>query len=633
MCGIAGAFQFGVDGSGGGERPDAAVLEAMAARMAHRGPDDAGVECGPGWGLAHRRLSILGVATGHQPMTNEDRTVWIAFNGEIYNYTALRAELQQHGHRFDSDSDTAVLLHGYEQWGAEGLLQRIAGMFAFAIADTASGRLTLARDRLGQKPLMVGVAGGWVVFASELQALLQWPGIDTGLNVQGLHDYLSLMYVPAPATIYRGVRKLPPGCLQELATTDHRMPEPRPYWRPAFAPTATIPYADAVARTRELLETAVTRRLQSEVPLGAFLSGGIDSSAVVGLMRRVAGAEVQTFTIGFEDPAYDETGFAELVARELGTEHRTRRAEPRDVALLRTLIRNHGEPYCDASMIPTALLSRFTREHVTVALSGDAADELFGGYQRYQVMALGAYLEAVPRPLRRGLAAALLRLLPADRDMRTRLGTLRRLLAIYARDGVEAYGVMHTVFSETAKQQLYDPETAEQSVQRTLAGFERILAECGIEDRMGRYMALDLQSYLPGDVLAKVDIATMAFGLEARSPFLDHDLVDFVTRLPRRYKAGLRYRKRLLIDAVADVLPEAIKRRGKRGFGVPVAEWLRGSLRPMLEEMAADTSWNLHGLLAMPRIGRMVREHVAGTHNHAVRLWALLCYRLWVEER
>jgi len=627
MCGIAGIFNCRE-----APAPARGVLEAMAQALRHRGPDDQGVRVGESWGLASRRLAIIGIATGHQPLGNENGTVWVAFNGEIYNHRRLREELQGQGHAFSTETDTEVLVHLYEQHGRD-MLRRLEGMFAFAIVDAAARRLLLARDRLGQKPLYYHVSdSGTVAFASELEALLKGPVTPGELNAQAVHDYLSLTYIPAPDTIYRDVAKLPPACSVEFARGDSAAPPPERYWAPGHEPKSSISFQDASVRLRELLEQAVAKRLESEVPLGAFLSGGIDSSIVVAIMQRLVSARVRTFTIGFDDPRYDEREFALAAAKHADTDHRVKVSEPRDVGVLRALIRRHGEPFCDSSMLPTALLSAFTREHVTVALSGDGGDEVFGGYQRYQVMALQRYLQAAPGKWRRALCDLILKALPCAGAPRTAFGALRRLLLVFRDNDAASFMTFQEVFSEAAKRDLYGRDAAASQVVPTLGSWESVLARGTATDFVERFMELDLLTYLPSDILCKVDIASMMHSLEVRCPFLDHELVEFAAALPRPFKASLFGRKRLLLHCARDLLPDALRRRGKRGFGVPVSQWLRGELREMVTATADTDEWAPCGFFDRSAVQRLTDEHLSGARDHGFRLWALLCYRLWCEE-
>lgn len=626
MCGIAGLFETRQARS-----PDPGLLTAMAAAMAHRGPDDEGIQVGTHWGLAARRLSIIGVESGHQPLSNEDGTVWVAFNGEIYNHRELRAGLEAKGHVFSTAADTEVLVHLYEESG-EHLVDDLCGMFAFAIVDTPRRALLLARDRLGQKPLNYCITrDGTLAFASELAALQRFPGTPRQLDRQALADYFCLGYIPAPRTIYAGVCKLPPASVLSVAFGAGAA-KLRRYWQPQFEPKEKISFGDAVDRTRELLAAAVRKRLEAEVPLGAFLSGGLDSTAITALMQQHLSSPVHTFTIGFAEPRYDERAYAQLAAQHLGTRHAAQEAEPRDVALLRRLMHHCGEPFCDSSILPTALLSQFTRTGVTVALSGDGGDELFGGYQRYQVMALHRLLRGVSPALRRALSDAALALLPQARAQRTAATTLRRFVAALGAPPLEAYMGFQGIFTHEGRAELLaSPDDAE-VVDRMEAWKDLLQAGTAIEG-VERFMELDLLEYLPGDLLCKVDIASMMFSLEVRSPFMDHHLIDFVTRLPRHYRVNLRERKRLLAAAVADLIPPEIGKRGKRGFGVPLSAWLRGDLAGLVRETVLwQKDWDQDGLFANAALRRLAEEHLNGFRDHSFRIWAVLCFRFWLED-
>lgn len=625
MCGIAGLFETRQFRS-----PDPGHLAAMAAALAHRGPDDEGIQTGAHWGLVNRRLSVIGVESGHQPLSNESGTVWVAFNGELYNHRDLRAALQAKGHVFSTASDTEVLVHLYEDVGDQ-LVDRLCGMFAFALVDVQAQRLVLARDRLGQKPLNYCITrDGTVAFASELSALLRYPGVQRRLDRQALSDYFALGYIPAPRTIFEGVAKLPPAAVLSVAFAAETA-RVRRYWQPGFEPKERIAFRDAAVRTRELLDAAVCKRLESEVPLGAFLSGGLDSTVITAIMQRHLSEPVRAFTIGFAEPRYDERAYAALAAARLGARHEIQQAEPRDTSLLRRLMRHCGEPYCDSSILPTALLSQFTRSGVTVALSGDGGDELFGGYQRYQVMALHRLLQSLPRGWLGALCGAGLAVLPQARAQRTGLATVRRLLAVLGAPPLEAYMDFQGIFSRSGREELLTP-AATTDVSDRLEAWKDLLRAGTASDAVERFMELDMLEYLPGDLLCKVDIASMMFSLEVRSPFMDHELIDFVTRLPRSFKVGLRYRKRLLLAAAADLLPAEIAARGKRGFGVPIAEWLRGDLADTVREMVLwQKDWDQEGFFDNAALRRLAEEHLNGTRDHSFRLWSLLCYRLWLE--
>ena len=603
----------------------------MAAALAHRGPDDEGIQIGSHWGLVNRRLSIIGVESGHQPLSNEDGTVWVAFNGEIYNHRELRAGLQAQGHVFSTSADTEVLVHLYENDG-DRLVDRLCGMFAFAIVDTRTQTLMLARDRLGEKPLNYCITGdGTVAFASELASLRRFPGTPRQIDRQACADYFSLGYIPAPRTIFAGVSKLPPASVLTVAFGGESA-RLRRYWRPQFEPKETIGFRDAALRARELLDAAVQKRLEAEVPLGAFLSGGIDSTAITALMQQHLPDPVHTFTIGFAEPRYDERAYAQIAARHLGTRHAAQEAEPRDTALLRRLTRHCGEPFCDSSILPTALLSQFTRTGVTVALSGDGGDELFGGYQRYQVMALHRLLRGIPPALRRVLSEAALALLPQARAQRTAATTLRRLVTALGAPPLEAYMGFQGIFTQDWRAELMAAPEGPDVHDRAETWKTLLQAGTAIEG-VERFIELDMVEYLPGDLLCKVDIASMMFSLEVRSPFMDHELIDFVTRLPRHYHVDLRQRKRLLRAAVADLIPPEIAQRGKRGFGVPLSAWLRGDLAGLVRETVLwQQDWDQDGLFDNRALRRFAEEHLNGSQDHSFRLWAVLCFRLWLEE-
>ncbi|MDX9978532.1 MAG: asparagine synthase (glutamine-hydrolyzing) [Lentisphaeria bacterium] len=622
MCGLAGIFDLREE-----RVPDAALLERMNARLVHRGPDAEGVDCGPGWGLASRRLAIIGVSDGRMPMTNEDGTLHLVFNGEIYNHRALRERLQQRGHLFRTHADTEVILHLYEERGAD-LVNDLEGMFAFALVDATRQELLLARDRLGQKPLHYGFThDGLLVFGSELQALLACPTLPRELETRALADYFGLGYVPAPRSVYRAVRQLPPAH-RLTVRRGGEIGSPERWWRLRYAPKQEVSFAEAVARTGELIDRAVERRLEAEVPLGAFLSGGIDSAVVVAHMQRHLDRPVRSFTIGFAEPRYDERSAAAEVARQVGTEHRERLAEPADADLLRRLVRHYGEPYCDSSLLPTALLSRFTREAVTVALSGDGGDELFGGYRRYSFLALHRYLRLVPGPVRRTLAKGMLAVLPAARAGRTALEEVRRSLVAFAQEPLSCFAGFQQILNREAVDSLLAP-----SAGHYLEDWERFIQAGTARDSVEQFLELDTACYLPDDLHRKVDIASMACGLEVRAPFMDRELQEFVAALPREYKCGVRARKRLLQAHACSLLPAAVGQRPKRGFGVPVAEWLRGGLREQTQALAGDlASWDRRGLLNPDLVAHLVGEHLAGRRNYAFPVWALLCLRLWYEE-
>ena len=642
MCGICGVLE-----RDRGRRVDRARLRAMVARLRHRGPDDAGTylrgdlpspsrsdgESPRNVGLGMARLSIIDVQGGHQPMHNEDGSVWAVLNGEIYNFRELREELTGRGHTFHTRSDTEVLVHLYEEAG-ERLVERLRGMFAFALWDEPRERLLIARDRLGQKPLVYHDDGSRLVFASELQALLGAPRVPRTLCAEALDLYLTYQYVPAPLTIYEGIRKLPPGHRLVVGPHETRL---ECYWSPPTAPTNVAGAEAAAEELRDRLDAAVRMRLVSDVPLGAFLSGGIDSSIVVALMSRACDEPVKTFSIGFGDRQYDELRYARMAAERFGTDHREFVVDPDAVALLPKLVRHTGEPFADSSAIPTWYLAERTREHVTVALSGDGGDEAFGGYQRYVAMRLGARYDAMPRCLRRALGG-IGRALVGGTSMaqpKTRRRRLRRFVEGLPLPLAERYVQWIAYFKGADRADLYTDAFAERlgdhdPTDYLAAEFDAVADA----DAPAATALVDAVTYLPNDILTKVDIASMASSLEVRSPFLDHEVMAFGLSLPTRLKLGRlgTGTKQVLRRAFADLLPPAIRGRGKMGFGVPIAAWLRAELRETAERTLLSPESLGRGIFREETVRRLVDDHVESRADNADRLWALLCFELWHRE-
>lgn len=640
MCGIAGILSLSAD-----SLVSIDELRPLAAALVHRGPDDerfallGGGRCG----LAFRRLAIIDVAGGQQPIANEDGAITAVFNGEIYNFRELREELTSLGHRFRTQSDSETIVHGYEQWGQE-FLQRLAGMFAIALWDERTSQLLLARDRLGKKPLVTAHFGNRLYFASEAKAILALPGIPRKLCPRALHDYLVLQYVPAPRSIFRGFEKLLPGAMRIIradcpadAAAAPLVPDPRTggqrrYWQlPPPDRRFGGSYADALERLDLLLTRAVERRLISDVPLGAFLSGGVDSSIVVGLMHRLGVSPLRTFSIGFSDPRYDETAAARLVASRFRTEHTEQVVTPRAAELLDHLAYHYDEPFADSSALATWHVADITRRSVTVALSGDGGDEAFGGYDRYRAVRWAARLDRAA--LLRTAAAGVAALLPHGRPKSLSNRAYRFLTAMSAvpRD---RYAEWVSVFSEGALWNDYRPEwsdrlradgAADDCVRRWLDAASGIGGVCTATAAM----RADYQTYLPGDLLTKVDIASMACSLECRAPLLDHELVEFALTLPEEWKLRGRRGKHILRDWARRLLPREILDRPKSGFGVPVGEWFRGELRETLErELLAEDA--LSGrILRRAALQRLLSQHRDGRANHAHCLWALLMLERW----
>ncbi len=611
MCGIAGF----VDRRGDAARR-AAELERMTVAIHHRGPDEDGVLVGDRVALGMRRLSIIDLAGGSQPISNEDGTVHVVFNGEIYNFAEIRSELEADGHRFRTRSDTEVLVHSYEAFGLD-LTRRLRGMFAFAIWDQVRERLLLVRDRLGIKPLYYWDAGpGGLAFASELGALRALPDFPRALDAGAMADYLALGYVPDPASIYDAARKLPPG---------HRLVRERdgattvaPYWSPLVEERHDLTEPEAAEEIRRLLLEAVRYRLVADVPLGAFLSGGIDSSAVVAAMARQMDRPVKTFSIGFEEREFNEAPDARRVAEALGTEHTELIVRPDVDALIERVAGAFGEPFADSSAIPTLLVSELARRHVTVVLSGDGGDELFGGYDRYR--ALSRRDVAIPAPLRALLRFAARRL-PHGAYGRNRLLELSRSTAgRYA-------GMVATALGE-AEGGVARPELAEAG-----RDLDHLLARWwdATEGRttLTRATLVDAFSYLPGDILTKVDRMSMAVSLEARVPVLDHHLAEFAFSLPSSFKWGEGGGKKIFRRAIADLVPDFVLTKRKQGFGVPLRHWFKDALAwrcdQLLEPRAAVYDFVLPGAVA-----RLVREHRSGRRDHSAMIWRLLVLELWL---
>jgi asparagine synthase (glutamine-hydrolysing) len=632
MCGICGIAALGEDAAF-----DERTIDRMRAALDHRGPDDSGTyvaefQGGQGAGrvgLGHARLSIIDLATGHQPLSNEDGTVWIVFNGEIYNFQELRPELEARGHRFRTHSDTEAIVHLYEEKGPD-CVRDLRGMFAFAIWDGPRRRLFMARDRLGQKPLAYRLEPRRIVFGSEMKAVLRAPGVPRELDVEALHDYLTYQYVPHPKTMFRGIRKLPPAHYLLWEEGQARVEE---YWRPPFGPGARRSEGEYVDRLRVLMTESVRLRMIADVPLGAFLSGGMDSSIVVGLMAGLSSSPVKTFSIGFEEKRYDELEYARIVARRFGTEHRELVVRPNAVEIIPKLVRHYDEPFADSSAIPTFYVSEMTRAHVKVALTGDAGDEGFAGYPRYRAIKLAQLFDRLPGPLRRGLAGRMWRYFPASVEAKTFRRRLRRLFEALNLPPRERYVRWCAIFDDERKEALYSPELrARLAGIRSARVFDEEYEKVAEMDFLGATTFVDFMRYLPDDLLVKVDIASMAYGLECRAPFLDHKLVEFIGEVPTGLKLRGMTPKYLLRRAFGDLLPKEIMGRAKMGFGVPIAEWFRGDLKDYVRDALLDSTALGRGYFDPAYVRRLVDEHVSARWDHGYRLWSLLMFELWCRE-
>lgn len=598
----------------------------MLDAIRHRGPDDEGLHCSGAAVIGARRLAIIDLVGGHQPMLNEDGSVAAVQNGEIYNFMALREELEARGHRFHTRNDTEILPHAWEEWGEE-FVPRLHGMFAIAVWDARARALLLARDRFGKKPLMYSFGQDAMLFASEIQALLAHGSISRDVDDDAILDYLTLGYIPAPRTGFAAIRKVPPGHV--LVLREGQQPEIHRYWAPRYEPKVQIGIDEAAEQLRILVDRAVEKRLISDVPLGAFLSGGLDSSTVVAHMARHSDRPVKTFSVGFRDSYYDESRYARIVARAFGTEHTELTVDAGDADALPMLVRHLGEPFADSSIVPTYQIAKATRPHVTVVLTGDGGDELFAGYGRYR----GAYLAShVPRAGAVALAAAG-RALPVRDGVPRLIPRLRRFLSSLDRDPDERYLEWVGYFTDGLRDAVVGERLNAWPDNGRRRMLERSAAITDARHPSERSMAWDTLWYLPGDLLVKMDIATMACSLEARSPLLDHELHEFIDRLPVHYKATWTASKVLLRRAMRGIVPdEILDRRRKMGFTAPVGAWLRGPLHDVFGDVVLSSSAASRGYVSPVEIRRLFDEHRTARADRTMQLWNLLMLELWFRE-
>jgi asparagine synthase (glutamine-hydrolysing) len=622
MCGIAGFVESSTTSSPFSPDESRDLVHRMCTVIRHRGPDDEGVWVDGPAALGMRRLSIIDLSTGHQPIHNEDKSVWIVFNGEIYNFRELRQELEAAGHRFYTSTDTEVIVHAYEQWGKDAIA-RLRGMFGLAIWDKTSRTLLIARDRIGIKPMYYATVNGRLYFGSELKSLLEAPDLPRELDAAALDHYLSFLYTPRDGSIFKSVRKLPPGHL--LTWNDGRMSIER-FWQMPATETFTGSEEDAIQQLRAVLSDAVRSHMISDVPLGAFLSGGVDSSLVVGLMSELSSSRVKTFSIGFDEPEFDELDKARQVADHFGTEHHEFVVKPDGVGILDKLVSHFDEPFADSSAIPTWYVSEMARKHVTVVLSGDGGDELFGGYERYlphpRVLAFDRYS---PRALRRVAAIAAARLPHGVRG--------KNFLRHVGRDEQGRYLDAIRFFGADEKPALLtrdvqdaidgpDPET-------TLARHFERFAQLPWPSQMMRF---DAETYLPEDVLTKVDRMSMAHSIESRVPILDNDVIAFAATLPASLKIKNGRRKHILKEVAATLVPRAILDRKKQGFGVPLGTWFRGNLRELFADTLLSPASLQRGYFQPAFVRRIVDEHLTGKRDHTLRLWQLVVFEKWQQQ-
>jgi asparagine synthase (glutamine-hydrolysing) len=612
MCGIAGFIDTECAYANAEER-----IRVMCNLIRHRGPDEQGVWIGNGAALGMRRLSIIDVAGGHQPIFNEDKSILVVFNGEIYNYQSLKQTLQERGHSFQTQSDTEVIVHAYEEFG-DDCPRQLRGMFAFALWDKKRQRLLLARDRFGKKPLNYYWDGQRLIFGSEIKSLLA-AGIPRAINPIALDEYLVYAYVPTPHTLFRDVQKLPAA---HTLIYEHGQIKLQRYWDVSFTPSCTDDEATAIERTRDLLEDAIKVRLMSEVPLGVFLSGGLDSSVVVGLMSQMTKQPVQTFSIGFEEDDFSELPYARKVARHFGTDHHEFCVRSDLISVLPQLVWAYDEPFGDSSMLPTYYVSKLAREHVTVVLTGDGGDEIFGGYDHYE----REYItNRIPPSLRSLLACASL-LIPDGMRGKKRFGTMHQDLATRCIEILARFprGTRPTLYTRDhfATVWRHDP----------FEGQKRLYNQVSDLDILTRMQYVDTHAYLPDDILVKVDKATMLNSLEARAPLLDHHLVEYVASLQPELRIRDGKLKYLLKQVAKDFLPPEILARPKRGFAVPIKHWFRGDLTAYASEILRSPTARQRGIFNPKFIDTLLSTHAQTTLvNHSSAIWTLLCLELWFQ--
>jgi asparagine synthase (glutamine-hydrolysing) len=623
VCGIAGVVARDPRRS-----LDPAVIGLMVAKLHHRGPDDTGVVTLPGVSLGLKRLSIMDVAGGRQPISNEDETITFVGNGEIYNFRPLREELVSKGHRFKTGSDMEVVVHGYEEWG-DRVVARLSGQFAFALWDSKRGRLLAARDRAGEKPLYYHEGPEDIVFASEIKSLLSRADVPRHLDVEALDLFLTYEFILAPRTIFQGVSKLPPA---HAMSVERGKVATWAYWRAPESVEEGRSEQSWAQELRETLTKAVRSQMMSDVPLGAFLSGGIDSSTVVALMAEASSRPVRTFNIAFREGSYDESSYAREISKLFGTEHREEIITPDVASLFDRLVVHIDEPFADVSLFPTYLVSEVASREVKVVLSGDGGDELFAGYDWYVADRLARTLSSFPGPRALGVVERASEWFPESAKKKGLVNKVKRFLAGASAPGALEHYRWLSHLSAKEKTELYGP-----GLRESLAGFSAaapVISTLGEKrnDLLNRQLHTDFKLFLADDILVKVDRMSMATSLEARAPFLDKDVVELAFRMPGSLKLRGYRRKHILKQAMADKLPSRILNRRKEGFSIPMKNWLRSELRPLMESLLSRERIEARGLFDWPAVERRMREHLAGGRNHAHQLFPLMVFERWAQE-
>jgi asparagine synthase (glutamine-hydrolysing) len=630
MCGICGYLH-----TGDADRPVAKdLLHRMCAVMTHRGPDDEGIYTDGAFGMGMRRLSIIDLSSGQQPIFNETGRIAIVCNGEIYNFPELRQDLEAKGHRFSTNSDVEVAVHIYEEEGVEGLVSKLNGMYGLAIWDADRRSLLLVRDRLGIKPLYYWLDHRRLAFASELKCLMEDPELPRDFDPVGLNNFLSLNYIPAPQSIYRAVSKLPPA--HYLQWRDGKVKIER-YWTLQYSGDGRTgpeqPEAWYAERLLELLKAAVKRHLISDVPLGVLCSGGIDSSSMVAIVSRWFNRQVKTFSIGFEEDTFNELKYARLVARLFETDHREELVRPDAAGLLPKLVWHLDEPFADHSAIPTYYVSRLARRDVTVVLSGDGGDELFAGYETYAALRYAKLLRRLPGPLVRGLLQPAVGMLPVS-DKKVSLDyKAKRLLSGYQLSPAQAHLAWKVIFTEEDKRSLYAADyRAGLTGQDTAADlFSGYFGSAAASDDLDRLLYVDTMVYLPDDILMKVDKMSMAVSLESRVPLLDYTVAEFAASIPARYKLKGRQKKHILKQSLKGLLPDTTLYRKKAGFSLPIAAWIKGSLREMVLDVLSPDSLLRTGLFNPDYVRQVIDDHLAGRRDNSRPIWGLTNFMLWCD--
>jgi asparagine synthase (glutamine-hydrolysing) len=627
MCGITGWVNLDTNSS---KNHTEAVLHSMCETITHRGPDSEGVWMDDSAALGMRRLSIIDLRTGDQPVFSEDRSIIAMQNGELYNYREVRADLEKRGYKFVTQTDTEIIPHLYQEYG-DDFVDHINGMFAIALWDTRRKRLVIARDRFGEKPLYYGVFDNKLIYASEPKALLAHPSVTAELDTESLRQYLSFDYVPAPRSIYKGISKLPAA---HLMTVENGEVNIRRYWNLSFSKNGHKPSLDAAAaELRDLLSDAVRMRLVSDVPLGILLSGGVDSSTVAAFATQHATETVRTFSIGFSEDSFDESQHARTVATHLGTDHYEELLSVEKAADLISDIGNWlDEPLSDGSLIPTYLLARFVRKHVTVALGGDGGDELFAGYPMYYGHKIASAYAAIPEFLRSGLIEPVVKRLPVSTKNLSFDYKAKRFVRSAKYETITRHHSWFGSFSIDEQRPLLTENVLSQTNGDIYAGPRNLLKICDAQDEIERMQYLDMNFYMAEDILTKVDRASMAVSLETRAPFLDPRVGQFAASLPLEYKLRGSKGKYILKKAVEDLLPRSILQRPKKGFGIPIAEWLKGRLNPLMHEMLAPARLKDQGLFEPDHVQKLIGDHERGVASHHKQLWTLLVFQLWYDK-